>query len=393
MRIGCILIPHFAAQMEIRRRPEFRGQPLVLLHSIGSHRAVFDASPRAKNVLPGMSLQEVQARCPDAVFLDADPFTYRVVLGRILDTLETISPAVEESNPGLTYVNLWGLSSLYGGEARIATALLQAIPPGFYPQVGIGTGKFAAYVAATRANYHGAFQAMEDTRSFVVNIPVEMLPIPWAVITRFRDFGLERLGQVATLGIGPMQAQFGHHGKLAWDLACGRDQALVIPRKRKESIAEQLTFDVPLVSAEMVLAGVELLLARAWNHPERRGRHVRHITLDGLCSSGTPWSQETVFREAIGDSVKVFRILKGKIASMTLPSPLETLTMTLSGFIGEIGQQGSLLAHVRRQEQLRETLRQLDIQLDGSSPVYRYREVEPWSRIPERRHALIPFAP
>jgi DNA polymerase-4/protein ImuB len=282
---------------------------------------------------------------------------------------------------------------MYGGEARIATALLQAVPPGFYPQVGMGDEKFPAYIAATRAGYHGAFQTPEDVQGFLTDVPVEMLPVPWKMITRLRGFGLERLGQVAALGVGPMQAQFGRHGKLAWELAHGRDQTPVLPRKQEETITEQLTFPAPAASVGMVLVGVEALLTRAWNRPERRGRHVRRVALDGLCSPGAPWSQATVFREALGSPERLYRILRGKMESVILPGPLETLTLTLSGLVGEVGRQESLLAQVRRQEQLREALRQLEVQLGGSPPVYRYREVEPWSRIPERRHALVPFAP
>ena len=41
---------------------------------------------------------------------------------------------------------------------------------------------------------------------------------------------------------------------------------------------------------------------------------------------------------------------------------------------------------------VRDAVRELKLRL-GHSPLYRVVEVDPWSRIPERRHALLSFDP
>ena len=41
---------------------------------------------------------------------------------------------------------------------------------------------------------------------------------------------------------------------------------------------------------------------------------------------------------------------------------------------------------------LKDAIRELKLRL-GHSPLYRVVEVDPWSRIPERRHALLSFDP
>jgi len=67
--------------------------------------------------------------------------------------------------------------------------------------------------------------------------------------------------------------------------------------------------------------------------------------------------------------------------------------VTLSGLTGETGkQEGLFVAKGRRRAQLEEALRQLKARF-GQSPVYHVVEVEPWSRIPERRLALIDYDP
>ncbi|MDP6494836.1 MAG: DNA polymerase Y family protein, partial [Dehalococcoidia bacterium] len=60
---------------------------------------------------------------------------------------------------------------------------------------------------------------------------------------------------------------------------------------------------------------------------------------------------------------------------------------------GESGTQSSLFVEVRKQQQLREAMRQLEARLRTRPPIYKVMDVEPWSRIPERRQALVEFAP
>ena len=42
---------------------------------------------------------------------------------------------------------------------------------------------------------------------------------------------------------------------------------------------------------------------------------------------------------------------------------------------------------------MKEMMRQLEALLGGKPPIYQMKEIEPWSRIPERRQALVPFDP
>jgi hypothetical protein len=52
-----------------------------------------------------------------------------------------------------------------------------------------------------------------------------------------------------------------------------------------------------------------------------------------------------------------------------------------------------LLTEVRQHDQLREMVRQMEALGSRVSPLYQIRDLEPWSRIPERRQAMIRFDP
>ena len=356
-------------------------------------RIVLDASPGADTVIPGMPLQEAQARCKSAILLEADISSYRSAFDRVLDALARFSPVVEDGGLGLAYVDLTGLEGMYGGEARLIASLLNAVPTGYVVQAGIADSKFPVYVAATMASYSGAFRVPAEVRSFLADVSVELLPVSWDMIARLQGFGLSTLGQVAAVEIGPLQAQFGPLGRLMWELACGIDRRPVVARRVEETVVEEMDFPAPMASLAALLVATESLLGRAFLQPILRGRYVRAALLEGDVFRGVPWHRRIPFKEPVGSKARAYEVLKGTLAPVVLPGPLESLRITLSGLTGERGQQGSFFSDVRQRQQLRDALVQLEVRLGKPPPIFAVRELEPWSRIPERRHALVPYAP
>ena len=135
------------------------------------------------------------------------------------------------------------------------------------------------------------------------------------------------------------------------------------------------------------------MLGRAFARPEVGGRYVRTATIESHVYRLPPWVKKFGFKEALGSRDRALFALKSRLDSVTLPGPLEDMKLTLSGLTGESGIQTNLFSDVRKQEQLKEMMRQLEALLGGKPPIYQMKEIEPWSRIPERRQALVPFDP
>ncbi|HEY41451.1 MAG TPA: hypothetical protein G4O18_06290 [Dehalococcoidia bacterium] len=71
------------------------------------------------------------------------------------------------------------------------------------------------------------------------------------------------------------------------------------------------------------------------------------------------------------------------------PGPVEQVGIRVEGLGYPRGQQKSLFPEIRSKDHLWEDIKQLELRL-GNPQVYRVKEVEPWSRIPERRYTLMP---
>jgi hypothetical protein len=68
------------------------------------------------------------------------------------------------------------------------------------------------------------------------------------------------------------------------------------------------------------------------------------------------------------------------------------MALELLGLAGEAARQQSLFTLRRRQlDPVVEAARHLRARFGGDVPLYHAVEVEPWSRIPERRWALVTY--
>jgi DNA polymerase-4/protein ImuB len=383
---------HFPFQVELQARPELHGRQCIIADLSPGERRVVDTSPQVKGVAVGMPLPEALSRCSGAVLLEADLSRYQAAFEHLLDSLERVSPLVEGADLGLAYVGLDGLGELYGGEEALLAALGRAVAP-YQAGTGIGEAKFTAYLAARSSEPDGVQKVPREVHAFLRDFPVDVLPLPWHTIERLRSFGLYTLGEVARLSPGPLQAQFGAEGQVAWELASGIDRRPLVPRRSEERVTESLTLAVPAVALEPVLLAVETLLSRAFRRPQVRGRCVRAVILGGRVHRRGAFTWRVAFKEAVGDAGQAYRLMRLRLLNIQLPGPLEGLSVTLLGLAGETGRQGSLFPEVRQRDSLREALRQLEARLGERPPLYRVREVEPWSRIPERRRALVEYVP
>ena len=394
--IACMLVTHLPVKAEVRRYPQLRGKPVIITESYGSKDLVLDSSSEARGVSAGMPLAEAVARCKDASLLQADAPYYNGAFDKLVRALELRSPTVERAGLGCAYVGLEGLELMYGGEARVIASLFQAAPQEFNPRVGVAGGKFPAYVAAVTTKGGRATRVPRDSTglaAFLSELSIGLLPLSWTDRTRLHRFGIHTLGQLSALPVGAVQAQLGAEGRVAWQLANGVDNSPLTSHRPQQAVEESLTFPSPTITWSSILTAMSTLLGRAFARPELGGRYVRTATIESHVYRLPPWVKRFGFKEAVGSRDRALFALKSRLDSVTLPGPLEDMKLTLTGFTGESGIQTNLFSDVRKREQLKEMMRQLEALLGGKPPIYQMKEIEPWSRIPERRQVLVPFDP
>jgi DNA polymerase-4/protein ImuB len=395
--IAAVRILNFALRVAVLNQPELDGAPLVLGPSQGERPKALDCTPEAAElgIRAGMSLRDVMATCPFTQVIPTNPVREEGVAAQLLLSLEALSPLVEAdpTEPGCWYLDLHGLERLSGSPAQIAGQILQVIPPALRPRIGLADGKFPARIAAGRAA-PGSFVLISprETRAALAHEPITSLPAPFEVIQRFEHLGISTLGILAELPAPAVAARFGPEGHRLWELANGRDAAAVQSRQPQDVIIEQIELPAPTASRDTLLLGLRLLVARASHHRAIQHRGARKVRIRAIYESGDSWEKQITMRDpARGD--RLFELLRLRFQALELPQPVSDLAIELSELTKETARQEFLDGlRATQTRPLIDAAQQLKSRY-GASPLFHIVEVEPWSRIPERRHALMPYDP
>jgi nucleotidyltransferase/DNA polymerase involved in DNA repair len=231
-----------------------------------------------------------------------------------------------------------------------------------------------------------------ETQVFLAPLSVRhLLMLDTDVLQRLELLGLRTIGDLAALPFSAVQAEFGPPGAHAWRLAHGKDTDPVVPRQVMVSVQAGLRFDDPLGSVEAVMAALDELLVDTFSQPALLGRAVRQLRLRALLSDGTSWERLYTFKESLSTRDAARRAIRSKLdlPNGLPPAPLDELALELLGLAGEAARQtGLFVARARQLAEIAEAARQLRARY-GRLPLYHAIELEPWSRIPERRWALV----
>ncbi|HEX5980944.1 MAG TPA: hypothetical protein VFY52_07645 [Thermoleophilaceae bacterium] len=418
--VVCVLYPRFELLAALGDRRALLAEPAALAPEAGREQVVGEVSAPAEafGVVRGMRLGEAMSRCPALRLVPPDPEGVRSLWHAVLDRLEAIGAAVESDSAGAAFFESDGLHGLHGGDlAGVLAAAGRALGPG--ARLGAAPCRFAAHAAALQARARrrtsaagaakgplrgsaagGAARgslrgpvvvAGEAARDFLAPLPVALLrtrPELQALPEVFERLGIRTLGEVAALPSRAIAERFGHPGLLALDLARGRDTPLA-PRRPPEPVVERL--DLPeAASGQQLERALELLVARVLARRERRGRALRGLAVSARFVAGGTWRTAITLRQASADPERIRLALGPKLAE--LPAPAESLGLEVEAFGPPAQDQGRLLdeAAAVRRARLGEAVRQAR-QAAGAEAALKVLDMDPGSRVPERRAVLAPF--
>lgn len=205
-------LDQFIAAVELARRPELAGKPVVVGGAGDPTRrgVVATASYEAREygVHSGMPLRTAAKRCPDAVFLPSDPPAYEEVSEEVMATLRTFPVVVEvlgwdEAFVGARVPDPEDLAS------RIQDAVWTAT--GMSCSVGVGDNKLRAKIATGFAKPAGVYRlTRENWVEVMAERPVVAL---WGVGPRtsakLREMGVVTVADLARTEPDVLAARFG----------------------------------------------------------------------------------------------------------------------------------------------------------------------------------------
>jgi DNA polymerase-4 len=204
----------FYATVELLRKPELRGKPVIVSGS-GPRAVVTTASYEARKFGVGSAMPTARARrmCPDAILIPPDFTAYREASQKVMATLRDHVERVEVVGLDEAYLDLGGLVAPRTAMRRLVRDIRDRT--GLTASVGIGPNKLVAKVASDAEKPEGFVVLTREgaCQRFAASPPGLVPGIGPKTVDRLARMGITTLGQLAATPDEALVEHFGtNHG-------------------------------------------------------------------------------------------------------------------------------------------------------------------------------------
>jgi DNA polymerase IV len=269
----------FYVGVELQRRPELRGRPVVVAGS-GPRAVVTTASYEARRygIFSATPAERARRLCPEAVFVAPDFALYRARSRDVMAVLRRHVERVEAVGLDEAYLDLTGLDRYRAAARRVKAAVLE--DTGLGCSVGIGPSKLVAKVASDSDKPDGFLElsADEARRRFAESPPGLVPGIGPKTARRLEAEGITTLGALAAVPEERLGAWFGSRlGPQLGRLARFEDDRRLETVRVAKSESRETTFDRDLRGLEQLEPVLHKLtgeLCETLAKEARRGRTI-----------------------------------------------------------------------------------------------------------------------
>ena len=273
----------FYVSVELRDRPELRGQPVIVAWD-GARSVVCAASyeVRQYGVHSAMSVARAKQLCPQAIYISPDFSKYRAVSQKIhaifrqhTDLIEPIS--LDEAYLDVTENKL---------NIPIATEIAQLIrrdifeTTGLTASAGVAPNKFIAKIASDWNKPNGIkVVSPQRMMEFLLPLPVQKIPgVGRVTLAKMHRLKIYTVEDMSAFSLGELVHHFGSYGYRLYQLAKGIDRRPVKAQREPKQISAENTFmrDLQVAESAEALAPIAEKVAAV---AQRKGQFGYCVTL------------------------------------------------------------------------------------------------------------------
>src|SRR4051812_8930171 len=331
--IAHVDIDAFYASVELLRRPELRGLPVIVSGS-GPRAVVTTASYEARKFGIGSAMPTSRARrlCPDAVLIQPDFTAYRDASAVVMGLVRATVDEVEVAGLDEAYLDLTGLLSPRAVMRRLVTAIHEA--SGLTASVGIGPNKLVAKVASDAEKPAGfVVLTREQACERFAAAPPGLVPgIGPKTAERLAAMGLRTLGALAGADEAALAETFGpRHGRDLIRRARFEHDGEVTSVRVAKSESRETTFDVDVASHAEMEEHIVRLSAELCERLARQERRGRTVSIKVRLDDWTTVTRARTFDRATNEQQLVTETALELLRTYAPPRPVRLLGVQVAG--------------------------------------------------------------
>jgi DNA polymerase-4 len=333
-RIGHLDMDAFYVSVELLRRPELRGQPVIVSGS-GPRAVVTTATyeARAFGVHSAMPVAQARRLCPRAIAVAPDFSAYRTASQRVWRLVREHIETVEQLGLDEGYLDLGDLVAPKAAMRRLVADV--RAHTGLGASVGIGPNKLVAKTASDCEKPGGmvALTREQACERFATAAPGLLPGIGPKTAERLRTLGIATIAQLRDHDPDALGAAFGaRQGHYLHRRAHFEDDGTVEPVREIRSQSSEITFDFDVADRaeqEQTLQRLSDDLCARLQARELRGRTIAiKVRLDDW----TTVTRARTLDDPTGEAATVSAVARELLRAYAPPRPVRLLGVRVAGF-------------------------------------------------------------
>ncbi|MDQ6841948.1 MAG: DNA polymerase IV [Actinomycetota bacterium] len=323
----------FYVSVELRRRPQLRGLPVIVAGS-GPRAVVTTASYEARRFGVGSAIPAARARrlCPKGVFLEPDFAYYREASRAVMAIVRSHVETVEVVGLDEAYLELTGLAEPAESMRRMRSEVEAAT--GLSCSIGIGPSKLVAKVASDAEKPRGfVMLTREQACARFAVAPCGLVPgIGPKTAERLRAEGIETLGKLAAAPAPALAARFGTRcGAELQRRARFEDDSPVSQDRKVISESREVTFDADIAELAELERILEGLVERLCDTLERQQRCGRTVGIKVRLDDFSTHTRARTLQRAVSSTEQVWPVARDLLRGFAPPRPVRLIGVRVAG--------------------------------------------------------------
>lgn len=328
----------FYASVELRRRPELKGKPVVVCGS-GPRAVVTTASYEARKlagIRSAMPAAIARRRLPNAVYLQPDFAAYRAASKQVMEILRANAETVEVVGLDEAYLDLTGLFAPKATMRRIATEIREGT--GLTCSVGISENRLLAKVTSELGKPAGlvVLSRSEALERFGGEPPGLVPGIGPKTVVKLERMGIGTLADLRAHDPAALEGAFGPRMG-GWLQARARfeDETPIVIEHETKSQSTEATFDVDVADEAEMARHVTSLSQELCRRLRSRDLEGRTIGIKVRLDDWTNVTRAHTLDEPTNDPDVVTPIALDLLRAYSPPRPVRLLGVRMASFDNE----------------------------------------------------------
>ncbi|MBJ7332312.1 MAG: DNA polymerase IV [Solirubrobacteraceae bacterium] len=334
----------FYASVELQRRPELRGLPVIVSGS-GPRAVVTTASYEARKFGVGSAMPTSRARrlCPDAILIPPDFAAYKEMSARVMTIVREHVEVVEQLGLDEAYLDLSDHVVPRAAMRRLVADIHTHC--GLHCSVGIGPNRLVAKVASDLEKPKGfvVLTREEACARFAEMSPGVVPGIGPKTVERLERLGITTLAGLAAAPGDALVGMFGpNHGRELQRRARFEASDVVTPVREAVSESREQTFDTDIADPGRQEELMAELAAELCVRIRRAGTRGRTIGIKVRLDDFTTVTRARSLSVATDDTGVVTATALELLREYAPPRPVRLLGVRLAGLDHDSADAGQL---------------------------------------------------